>query len=181
MSAYPPMPRLSDSIDHPPFIDPDSIDVSGPDDSRTSFRTTEYASILPFIRARYPNIDPVYFTKIFRGTIHAAGLVWLDVDRQDATPPDFENFAHLLYCFEVYGQIICIFASPQGTEQELELQRALSDYRVRLLKLSRVATFESLRDWHKAILETQIRDGQDRVDGWREKREDLAVLLKRQM
>ena len=63
----------------------------------------------------------------------------------------------------------------------LELQRALSDYRVRLLKLSRAATFDSLREWHKAVLEVQIRDGQDRVEGWREKREDLAGLLKRQM
>lgn len=63
----------------------------------------------------------------------------------------------------------------------MELQRALSDHRLRLLKLSRVATFESLREWHKAVLEAQIRDGQDRVDGWRARREDLAVLLKRQM
>lgn len=183
MSSYPPMPRLSDSINHSgtPFVDPDSIDVSSPEDSRSSFRTTDYSSTLPLIRARFPNIDPVYITKIFRGTIHAAGLVWLDVDRQDATPPDFENFAHLLYCFEIYGQIVCLFASPQGMEREMELQWALADYRIRLLKLSRAATFESLNEWHKAVLEAQIRDGQDRVAGWRERREDLAGLLKRQM
>ena len=175
------MPRLSDSIDHPPFIDPNTIDVSTPGDSRASFRTTDYDSILPVVRARYPNVDPLYFTKIFRGTIHAEGLVWLDVDRQDATPSDFENFAHLLYCFEVYGQILCIFVSPQGVERELELQRALSDYRIRLLKLSRVATFESLREWHKAVLNAQIKEGQDRIGGWTERREGLATLLKRQM
>ena len=86
-----------------------------------------------------------------------------------------------MYCFEIYGQVICILASPQGVERVLELQRALSDYRVRLLKLSRAATFDSLREWHKAVLEAQIRGGQDRVEGWREKREDLAGLLKRQM
>ena len=70
-------------------------------------------------------------------------------------------------------------ASPQGLEQEMELQRALADYRVRLLKLSRVCTFESLREWHKGVLEAQIRDGQDRVDGWRERREGFSGLLKR--
>lgn len=183
MANYPPMPRLSDSIDHSsiPFVDPDSIDLSSPDDSRTSFRTTDYDSVFPLIRSRFPNIDPVYITKIYRGTIHATGLVWLDVDRQDATPSDFENLAHLLYCFEIYGQILSIFTSPQGVEREMELQWALADYRIRILKLSRVATFESLNEWHKAILETQIRDGQDRVSGWRERRQDLAGLLKRQM
>ncbi len=181
MSSYPPMPRLSDSNDHPPFLDPNAIDVSSPDESRTSFRTTDYDATVPLIRARFPNIDPLYFIKIFRGTIRAAGLVWLDVDRQDATPPDFENFAHLLYCFEIYGQILCIFASPQGLEREMELQRALADYRLRVLKLSRVATFESLREWHKAVLEAQLLNGQDRIDGWRERREELAGLLKRQM
>lgn len=183
MANYPPMPRLSDSIDHSsaPFIDPDSIDVSSPDDSRSSFRTTDYDSVFPRIHSRFPNIDPVYITKIYRGTIHPTGLVWLDVDRQDATPSDFENLAHLLYCFEIYGQILCIFASPQGVEREMELQWALADYRIRILKLSRVATFESLNEWHKAILETQIRDGQDRASGWRERRQDLSALLKRQM
>jgi len=72
-------------------------------------------------------------------------------------------------------------AAPQGYERELELQRALADYRVRLLKLSKVATFESLKEWHKAMLEAQIRDGQDRADGWRQKREELGGLLRRRM
>ena len=182
MSDYPPMPRLSDSISHGssvPFVDPDAIDVSSPDESRNSFRTTDYNATLPLIRSRFPNIDPVYITKIYRGTIHPAGLVWLDVDRQDATPPDFENLAHLLYCFEIYGQIVCLFASAQGVEREMELQWALAGYRIRVLKLSRVATFESLKEWHKAVLEAQIRDGQDKVGGWTARREDLAVMLKR--
>ena len=194
MSSYPPMPYLSGSSDHgsgvgsgvsggsgAPFVDPDSIDVSNPDDSRSSFRTTDYNSTVPLIRARFPNIDPLYFTKIFRGTIRPEGLVWLDVNRQDATPPDFEDFAYLLYCFEIYGQIICTFASPQGLVRELELQRALSDYRARLLKLSRVTTFESLKEWHKTVLDAQFRDGQDWADGWRERRDDLVGLLKRKV
>lgn len=63
----------------------------------------------------------------------------------------------------------------------LELQRALADYRIRVLKLSKVASFESLREWHKAILQAQIRDGQDRVDGWRERREEFGKLLRKKM
>lgn len=65
--------------------------------------------------------------------------------------------------------------------KEIALQRALTDYRIRLLKLSKVASFESLREWHKAYLEAQIMDGQDRVEGWRERREGLGALLKRKV
>lgn len=172
MSLYPPMPTLGQPIAPPP------IDTSSPDDSRTSFRDTDYDAAVPLIRARFPNIDPLYITKIFRGTVRAEGLIWLDVDREDASPPDFPDLAHLLYCFEIYGQMICIFVGPQ---QEIELQRALSDYRIRLLKLSKVASFESLREWHKATLEAQFRDGQDRVEGWRERREEFGRLLKKKM
>ena len=164
-----------------PIIDPESIDVSSPEDSRVSFRSTDFDSTLPIVRARFPNIDPLYIRKIFRGTIHPSGLIWLDVDRQDASPPDFSDLAHLLYCFEVYGQILCILADPRGLDRETELQRALSDYRIRILKLSKMATFESLNEWHKANLDAQIRDGQDRVDGWRERREELVGLLRRKM
>ena len=84
----------------------------------------------------------------------------------------------MLYCFEIYGQIICIFA---GVREEVELQRALADYKIRLLKLSKVASFESLREWHKAILEAQFQEGQDRVEGWRQKRENFGRLLRKKM
>ncbi|MCJ1280136.1 hypothetical protein MMC21_007963 [Puttea exsequens] len=155
--------------------DPPPIDVSSPDSPRTSFQNTNYDSALPLIQARFPNVDPLYFTKIFRGTIQPVGLIWLDVDREYAAPADFLDIAHLLYCFEVYGQILCIFV---GENYEAELQSALADYRIRILKWCKVATFESLRDWHKAFLEVQIRNGQDRADGWRAKREELGFLLK---
>ena len=59
------------------------------------------------------------------------------------------------------------------------MQRALTDYRLRLLKLSKVASFESLREWNRAYLEVMIAEGQDRVEGWRERREGLGALLKR--
>ncbi|KAL6722063.1 hypothetical protein ACLMJK_001168 [Lecanora helva] len=167
------MPHLGEPIDPP------EIDVSSPDDFRSSFRTTDFKNTLPAIRQRFPNIDPLYLTKIFRGTIQPEGLIWLDVDREDASPPDFANLAHMLYCFEIYAQLICHLASPQGVEAELELQRALADYRVRLLKLCKVATFESLRDWHKAYLAAQIKEGQDKPSGWRERREELGHILRR--
>ena len=172
------MPRLSDSshIDGDPY----GIDTSSLDDTRPSFRNTEYDSALPLLRQRFPNIAPLYLTKIFRGTITAPGLVWLDVDREDASPSDFPDLPHLLYCFEVYGQIICILADPKGNRGlEVELQRALTDYRIRLLKLAKGATFESLNEWHKAFLEEMFQKGQDRPEGWRERREGLTGLLRR--
>lgn len=164
----------------PPFIDPASIDVTNPEDVRVSFRTTDYDRAFDIVHARFPEVDPLYITKIFRGTIGAEGLVWLDIGRQDVTPEDFTGLAHLLYCFEVYGQIICIFAQPQGQALEIELQRALADYRLKVLQLSRVTTFESLKAWHKAVLIAQFRGGQDRVEGWREERPELQGLLRKQ-
>lgn len=166
----------------PPIsADPAYIDVTNPEDVRVSFRTTEYDSAFDIVHTRFPEVDPLYLTKIFRGTIGAEGLVWLDVGRQDVTPQDFTSLAHLLYCFEVYGQIICIFAQPQGQMHELQLQRALADYRLRVLQLSRVTTFESLKEWHKAVLIAMFRTGQDRVDGWRQERPELQELLRRRM
>lgn len=173
MPNFPPLPYSQPVESLPP------IDLSSPDAGRSSFRTTDYDATLPLIRARFPNIDPLYLTKIYRGTIHPEGLIWLDVDRQDASPPDFTDLGHMLYCFEVYGQILCIFTAPQGVAAEMDLQRALADYRIRVLKLSKVASFESLNTWHKTVLAAQIRDGQDRVAGWRERREELGRLLKR--
>ena len=165
----------------PPSLSAASIDVTDPDEVRVSFRTTDYDAASSIVHARFPEVDPLYVTKIFRGSIRAEGLVWLDVGRQDVTPDDFTSLAHLFYCFEVYGQIICIFARPQGKEFELELQEALADYRLRLLRLSQVATFESLRHWHKEFLEAQFREGQDRLEGWRDDRPELQILLKRQI
>ncbi|KAF6225396.1 hypothetical protein HO173_012780 [Letharia columbiana] len=81
MPLYPPIPYSEPNEPLPP------IDVSSTDANRSSFLTTDYDSTIPLIRARFPNIDPLYFTKIFRGTIHPEGLIWLDVDRQDASPP----------------------------------------------------------------------------------------------
>lgn len=76
---------------------------------------------------------------------------------------------------------MCIFASPDGIQRVLELQTALAEYRMRLLKNSKWATFESLKEWHKACVEAQFRDGQDRPEGWRVGREDLTNMLRKKM
>ena len=125
----------------------------GPDPTRASFPNATISAALPQIKARFPNVAPLYFTKIFRGTITAPGLVWLDVDREVATPDDFPDLPYLLYCFEVYGQIVCLFAAYSAHEKEggvsvrgmgemVELQCALADYRMRLLKLAKNSIFE---------------------------------------
>lgn len=152
-----------------------------PDYPRSSFHQTVYEEALPAITTRFPNIDPLYITKIFRGTITPLGLIWLDVDRDFASPFDSPDISHLLYCFEVYGQIICIFTAYGAELAQVELlQRALADYRIRLLKLAKTCTFESLRAWHGAFLNEQFRAGQDKPEGWRAKRENLMSLLRRQ-
>ncbi|KAI4217432.1 MAG: hypothetical protein LQ351_000027 [Letrouitia transgressa] len=150
-----------------------------PDTIRSSFLSTVYDGAVSHIQQRYPHIGTLYFTKIFRGTLFPPGLVWLDVDRQDTSPPDHESLPHLLYCFEIYGQIVCMFADPQGGRKEAELQRALSDYRARLLKHSKWATFESLREWHARVLEVMMREGQDRPAGWRQRWSEFDGVLRR--
>lgn len=66
-------------------------------------------------------------------------------------------------------------------EVELELQRALAEYRIRLLKISHWATFQSLKEWHEEVLVGRFRGGQDDPEGWREERGDLQGLLRRRM
>ncbi|KAI4223772.1 MAG: hypothetical protein L6R36_005172 [Xanthoria steineri] len=183
-ASYPPIPshHLSGSLtSDDPSIPP--IDTSSPEDHRISFRSTSLQSTIPAINARFPAIEPLYFTKIFRGTIGAIGLIWLDIGRQDTSPLDFSDLAHLLYCFEIYGQIICMLtgAGEGGLEAELELQRAVSDYKVRLLRMSQWATWESLLEWHKGFVNGVLARGQDRVEVWREGREDLDMVLRRRM
>ncbi|KAL9604154.1 MAG: hypothetical protein Q9219_000742 [cf. Caloplaca sp. 3 TL-2023] len=164
---------------HGDSIDPSTIDTSAPEDHRTSFRSTNLEAVTPIINARFPNIEPLYLTKIFRGTIGSQGLIWLDVGRQDVSGLDFSDIAHLVYCFEVYAQIICIMASPQGMEAELELQHALADYRLRLLKMSNWATFESVKEWFRVYMEMRFQQGQDRPEGWRETGEGMMHLLRK--
>ena len=96
------------------------------------------------------------------------------------TPSESHDLSHLLYCFEVYGQIVCLLAAG-GTDVAgvEELQRALAEYRMRLLKLAKVCTFESLRDWHGAFLDEMFKNGQDSAEGWRVTRPELTQLLVR--
>lgn len=72
-------------------------------------------------------------------------------------------------------------AGEGGLEAELELQRAVSDYKVRLLRMSQWATWESLLEWHKGFVNGVLARGQDRVEVWREGREDLDGVLRRRM
>lgn len=74
-----------------------------------------------------------------------------------------------------------MMASPQGVEAELELQHALAEYRIRLLKISHWATFQSLKEWHEEVLKGRFCMGQDDPDGWREERADLQGVLRRRM
>ena len=164
-----------------PSIPP--IDTSSPEDHRISFRNTSLAAVRPYINDRFPAIEPLYLTKIFRGTIGAIGLIWLDVGRQDTSPLDFSDLAHLLYCFEIYGQIICMLhgAGEAGDRGEVELQRTVAEYKVRLLKMSQWATWESLLEWHKGFLDGVLVRGQDKVGVWGEGREDLDGVLRKRM
>lgn len=77
-------------------------------------------------------------------------------------------------CFEVYGQAICHFSAPTVA---LNLQEALSDYRVKLSELSMHYTFESVKDYHLAFVALRVLMGQDDPSGWRNRADDIQHKL----
>ena len=72
-------------------------------------------------------------------------------------------------------------AGEAGDRGEVELQRAVAEYKVRLLKISQWATWESLLEWHKGFLDGVLVRGQDKVGVWGEGREDLDGVLRKRM
>lgn len=116
-------------------------------------------SCRPSIRLSRTHVRRISLTEIFIGTRIATGLVWLDCDKEDATlvkPPDN---THLLYCSEIWGQIVCamaqsgsskrhcVFTRGRGGGGEVEdFQHELADHQMRLLEKAKVCTSGNLRD-----------------------------------
>ena len=153
---------------------------------RTSF--THLQGIEPppidILTIRFPAVNPKHIRQIYHCSFKAEDLPKLNdnIVAQMAMSKDdtveLKDIINLLSCFEVYAQIVCFFAHPAVA---LPLQEAFASYRSRLLYLSVIYTWKSLRAFHLAFVYTRIARGQDDVAGWKtiERSLEGQVLLRR--
>ncbi|KAL8627008.1 hypothetical protein Q9189_007283, partial [Teloschistes chrysophthalmus] len=95
-----------------------------------------------------------------------------DVLKTSAT--DLKDFQQLMKSFEVYGQIISAFTHRS---LEVDMQRALADYRMRLLEFHETYTFASIKEYHLSFVQTRILDGEDHPVKWKMVDHELLVKL----
>ena len=122
----------------------------------------------PFLdlAARFPTVHMKYFKQIFYGTFQPENLTKLGqgmADRAAAEAQEAKGMAHLLLCLEIYGQIV-LFFSIKGWREPL--QESLSQYRVRLIEMSVIYKFDSIRAYNATFMRTRILLGQDDHKAW---------------
>ena len=123
----------------------------------------------PFLdlASRFPTVQMKYFKQIFYGTFQPENLTKLGQGMADRAaqeaPQEVKGMSHLLLCIEIYGQIVLHFSA---SSLRYPLQQALSQYRVRLLEMSVIYKFESIRTYNIAFMRTRLLVGQDDPAAW---------------
>ena len=124
----------------------------------------------------YPAVNLKYLKQIYFGSFQPSksmalahnALVWSTTPKakkgKDETFPDPVDMTELLRSFEVYGHAICFFAARPHVA--LELYEALVRYRIRLMDLSLVYRFDSVRTYYYAFMGRRILIGQDDPVAW---------------
>ena len=134
-----------------------------------SFLHHEEQGTRPFfdLAARFPTVPMKYFKQIFYGTFLPENLTKLGQGIADRTTSEAaqetKGMAHLLLCMEIYGQVILHFSKDSKLDP---LQRALSQYRVRLIEMSVIYKFDSIRNYNATFMRTRILFGQDDPATW---------------
>ena len=133
------------------------------------------------IAGRFPTIQMKYFKQIFYGTFQPENLTKLGqgmADRVTAeAAQDAKGVAHLLLCLEIYGQIVLHFSNSFLLGP---LQEALSKYRVRLIEMSVIYKFDSIKAYNATFMRTRILRGQDDPVAWaREDRLCCDLLVRK--
>lgn len=130
---------------------------------------------------RYHAVREKYLKQIFFGTFRAEHLTKLGnsncygTDSDDIEDPT--DMVDLLRCFEVYCQIVLHYAHPSVFVQ---LQRDLSSYRIRLMRLSYEYPFGSILRYHYAFMTARMLYGQDDPIAWVTEDYRCAHLLARE-
>ena len=123
----------------------------------------------PFLdlAGRFPMVQIKYFKQIFFETFQPENLTKLGQGMADRAtteaPQDAKGVAHMLLCLEIYGQIVLHFSnvSIRGP-----LQESLSKYRVRLIEMSVIYKFDSIKAYNATFMRTRILRGQDDPKAW---------------
>ena len=119
------------------------------------------------LAARFPTVLMTYFKQIFYGTFQPENLTKLGQGMADRAaleaPQEAKGMAHLLLCLEIYGQIVLHFSARSLLGP---LQQSLSQYRVRLIEMSVIYKFDSIRAYNATFMRTRILLGQDDSAAW---------------
>ena len=138
----------------------------------------------PFLdlASRFPTVQMKYFKQIFYGTFQPESLTKLGQGMADRAvqeaPQEAKGMSHLLLCLEVYGQILLHFSAKAVLDP---LQQSLSQYRVRLLEMSVIYKFDSIRMYNAAFMRARILLGQDDATAWGLEDRRCSDLLVRKM
>lgn len=149
-------------------------------DHRACFQKVDYKSartLCSSICCRFPLIERIHIENIYHGHFEARNLPQLaDSCAADIAPRTYEidSFAKLLRCVENYGQIVCHFTPPAS---EVALQRALSFFRVKLLRYLDVYTFQSVCEWCLCFIAIRIVKGPYDPVGWKDGASELQYKL----
>ena len=120
----------------------------------------------PFLdlASRFPTVQIKYFKQIFYKTFQPKSLTKLDQGMADRAIQEAlqkaKGISHLLLCLEVYSQILLYFSTKAVLDP---LQQSLSQYRVRLLKISVIYKFNSIQIYNAAFIRARILLSQDDV------------------
>lgn len=161
-----------------------SSDSDSEDASRVSFLHHEDdTKLFLTLHESYRAVSIKYFKQIFFGTFRPIDSLKLSatyINRpSDNDESEASDLSQLLRSFEVYGQAICHYAQSNVA---VALQKALSDYRIRLYELSVYYSFEYIREYHYSFMAARILNGQDDPVAWAaEDRPCMGLLVRKDM
>ena len=136
----------------------------------------------PFLdlAARFPTVLMKYFKQIFFRTFAPENLTKLSQGMADRAAveasQEVKGIGHMLLYLEIYSQIVLHFSAVSLLSP---LQQSLSQYRVRLIEMSVVYKFDSIRAYNATFMRTRILLGQDDAAAWALENRQCCDLLVR--
>ena len=153
---------------------------------RVSFQDTDRSkcyTISLSLSAKFPEVDTRIIEHIWGGKFQGKDLYKLAVDQAVSigsfyVPHETKIIRDTILGVEVYGKIVGALSSPA---RELELKSAFSQYRINLWNKFMLHTPESVKRYNEAMINRNVRTGQDIPDVWRNDDDNLrkACLILR--
>lgn len=141
---------------------------------RVSFTHDPDGKAIPGVLKRFPAVCKKLLTRMFHSQFSIEDLPKLHTDVMKTSATELKDFPQLMRSFEVYAQIISAFTHES---MEVEMQRALAEYRLRLYKFQENYTFSSIKEYHLSFVQTRILEGEDHPLKWRTVDQELMYKL----